>query len=210
MRRQIKTVGVFPAGMHATDMKGSWARLAPWTVTAALVLAALWLTGRLIALHHENASLRTERLLAEVAYKVGQNQLAERTLLAENMINSLRGKLRRSENLARLKVSVLIPLPGSPPTVGAVAIWDPDQQAGLLTAEHLPPIAANQDFQLWVVDPARLDPVDSGVFHSGAGGGLAIAFKPSQPVTQITAFVVTLERKGGGLKAEGPVLLRGE
>ena len=37
-----------------------------------------------------------------------------------------------------------------------------------------------------------------------------LGFKPDQPVTQAAAFVVSLEKKGGVPKAEGPIVLLGK
>lgn len=184
-------------------------RLIPWAAAAALALAALWLARQNLALRDENATLRTERQLAEVAYKLAQNQLTERSLLAENMINSLGQKLRQSEDLARLKVTALASLAGNTREAQVIAVWDPEQQAGLLSMEKLPAIADTQDYQIWVVDPAYKDPVNGGVFHVAADGKVALAFKPDQPVTRAAAFAISLEKKGGVPKAEGPILLLG-
>jgi len=185
-------------------------RLVPWAAAAALAVAALWLARQNQALQNENAVLRTERQLAEVAYKMAQSQLTERSLLAEDMINDLGRKLRRSEDLARLKVTALASLAGNTKEAQVIAVWDPEQQAGLLSLEKLPAIADTQDYQIWVVDPAYKDPVNGGVFHISADGNVALAFKPDQPVTRAAAFAISLEKKGGSPKAEGPILLLGQ
>ena len=185
-------------------------RLVPWAAAAALAVAALWLARQNQALQNENALLRTERQLAEVAYQMAQSQLTERSLLAESMINDLGRKLRSSEDLARLKVTALASLAGNTKEAQVIAVWDPEQQAGLLSLEKLPAIADTQDYQIWVVDPAYKDPVNGGVFHISADGNVALAFKPDQPVTRAAAFAISLEKKGGSPKAEGPVLLLGK
>ena len=169
-----------------------------------------WFAQQNAALREENTGLRTERQLAEVAYKMAQNQLTERSLLAESMINDLGNKLRRSEDLARLKVTALASLAGNTKEAQVIAVWDPAQQAGLLTMEKLPPIADTQDYQIWVVDPAYPNPVNGGVFHVSADGRIALAFKPDQPVAQAAAFAVSLEKKGGVKKAEGTIVLLGK
>jgi len=185
-------------------------RLTPWAVAAALALATTWLATQNRSLRHANETLQTERELAEVASRIAQNQLGERSLLAENMINDLRGRLRRSEDLSRLKVTALASLAGNTKEAQVIAVWDPGQQAGLLTMEKLPPIADTQDYQIWIVDPAYKDPVNGGVFHVAADGRVALAFKPDQPVAQAAAFAISLEKKGGVPKAEGPIVLLGK
>ena len=182
----------------------------PWAAAAALALAAAWFGQQTAALRSENASLRTERELADVAYKMAQNQLTERSLLAEKMISDLGRKLQRSEDLARLKVTALASLAGNTKEAKVIAVWDPEQQAGLLTMEKLPATADTQDYQIWVVDPAYPNPVNGGVFHVGADGKVALAFKPDQPVAQAAAFAISLEKKGGVPKAEGPIVLLGK
>lgn len=185
-------------------------RFAPWAMAAGLAVAATWLFTQNQALRNENTSLATERQLAEVAYKMAQTQLSQRSLLAENMITDLGNKLRHAEDLSRLKISALASLAGNTKEAQVIAVWDPGQQAGLLTMEKLPAIADTQDYQIWVVDPAYKDPVNGGVFHVSANGKVTLAFKPDQPIAQAAAFAISLEKKGGVPKAEGTIVLLGK
>jgi anti-sigma-K factor RskA len=185
-------------------------KFAPWAVAAALAIAVTWFASQNLTLRRENLTLRSERQLAEVAYKMAQNQLSERSLLAEKMIAELGTQLRQSEDLTRLKVTALASLAGNTKEAQAVAVWNPAQQSGLLTIEKLPAIAATQDYQIWIVDPAYPNPVNGGVFQIGPDGRVALGFKPDQPVAQVAAFAISLERKGGVPKAEGPIVLLGK
>ncbi|MFZ5494023.1 MAG: anti-sigma factor domain-containing protein [Verrucomicrobiota bacterium] len=181
----------------------------PWAAAAVLALIAAVLALQNLSLRSANDSLRTQQRLAQIAYETAQNQLTERSLLAERLLNELGARLKRSEDLARLKVSALASLAGNTPEARAIAVWDPEQQAGLLTFEKLPAIAEHQDYQIWVIDPARQDPVSAGVFHVAEVGSVALPFWPDRPVTKAAAFAVSLEKKGGVPKAEGPILLLG-
>ncbi len=183
--------------------------LAPWAVAAALSVFATWFATQNATLRSENASLRTERQLAEIGYKMAQSQLSQRSLLAEKMINDLGHRLRRSEDLARLKVSALAPAAGDSKEARVIAIWDPDQQAGLLAVERLPGNNDTEDYQIWVEDSAHPNPVNGGIFHVAADGHAAVGFKPVQPVANVTAFALSLGKKGGGAKAEGAMLMIG-
>ena len=199
-------------GNSATENSASislWPYL-PWAAAAALAVSTTWFAAQTMALRSENGALRTEQRLAEIASASARNQLAERSLLAEQMINNLSKQLRRSEDLARLKVSALASLAGNSAEARAIAVWDPDQQAGLLTFEKLPAIAAEQDYQIWVIDPAYQNPVNGGVFHVARDGSVSLAFRPDQPVRKATAFAISLEKKGGVPKAEGPIVLLGK
>jgi hypothetical protein len=180
-------------------------RYLPWAAAALLALTTSWLALQNISLRTQNDGLRTQHRLAEIAYRTAQNQLGERSLLAETLVRDLGAQLKRSENLARLKVSALASLAGNTKEAQAIAVWDPDQQSGLLTFDKLPVIADEQDYQIWVVDPAYPNPVNGGVFKPDAAGHAVLAFRPDQPVKQAAAFAISLERKGGVPKAEGPI-----
>ncbi|HVT74245.1 MAG TPA: anti-sigma factor [Lacunisphaera sp.] len=182
----------------------------PWAAAAAFALAAAWYGRQVVVLRDQNEALRTDRDLAEVACKMARSQLAERTLVAEKMINNLGEKLRHSEDLARLKISALASLAGNTREAQVIAVWDPDQQAGLLSLDKLPAVADTQDYQLWIVDPNHKDPVSAGVFHTPADGRMALPFWPDQPVAKATAFAISVERKGGVTKAEGPIVMLGQ
>ncbi|WP_415907220.1 anti-sigma factor domain-containing protein [Oleiharenicola sp. Vm1] len=188
----------------------SLARLAPWGLAACLALTAGFLGLRLVSLRAENAALRTERELAEVAYKMAQTQLGERTVLAEKVIADLGARLKHTEDLSRLKITALASLLGNTPEAKAIAVWDPEQQSGLLTVEKLPAIAAEQDYQIWVIDPQYPIPVDGGVFKPDSTGHAVLTFKADKPVKQAAAFAISLEKKGGVPKAEGPLVLLGK
>jgi anti-sigma-K factor RskA len=185
-------------------------RYLTWAAAATLAVTTTWLATQNVSLRTETEALRTRQRLVQIAYETAQNQLAERSLLAEHLINDLGSRLQRSENLARLKVSALASLAGNTAEARAIAVWDPYQQAGLLTFEKLPAIAAEQDYQIWVIDPAYQNPINGGVFHVEKEGGVSLAFRPDQPVTKATAFAISLEKKGGVPKAEGPIVLLGK
>lgn len=188
----------------------SFGAVLPWAAAAVFALAAAWYGRQAAVLRDQNEALRTDRELAEVAYKMARSQLAERTLVAEKMINNLGEKLRHSEDLARLKISALASLAGNTKEAQVIAVWDPDQQAGLLSLDRLPPVADTQDYQLWIVDPNHKDPVSAGVFHGPADGRMALPFWPDHPVAKATAFAISVERKGGVAKAEGPIVMMGQ
>jgi anti-sigma-K factor RskA len=185
-------------------------RFIPWAAAAVFLFSTVWLARQTVTLRDANANLQTERQLAEVAYRMAQSRLDERTMVAEKMINDLGKKLRRSEDLARLKITALASLAGNTKEAQVIAVWDPDQQAGLLASDKLPAIADTQDYQLWIVDPSRPNPVNGGVFHAAADGKVILPFWPDQPVTKATAFAISVERKGGVAKAEGPIVLLGQ
>lgn len=182
----------------------------PWAVATVVTGAACFLGIQNYWLRNERTALRTERDLAEVAYRMTQTQLSARSLLAEKMINELGNKLRRAEDLSRLKISALSSRAAGDEEPSAIAVWDPVQQVGLLVVSKLPATAEARDCQVWITDSASAEPVSGGVFHVPAEGRVTMAFAPDRRVRQAIAFAISVEKKGGAPKAEGPLVLVGK
>lgn len=141
------------------------------------------------------AELRVASLDAELA----QTRAAALAQVAE---------LKAQADIAALKIATLTSLLGNAPDATAVAVWNPFAQEGVLTVSNLPALAPDQDYQLWVIDPQYAIPVDGGVFTVDAATGEArYRFKAGKPVDTVAKFAVSLERKGGVPKAEGPMVL---
>jgi anti-sigma-K factor RskA len=130
---------------------------------------------------------------------------------ARQQVAQLTADLNSQGDLANLKITTLASMLKNSPQALAVAVWDPKLQAGVLNVQNLPALAANEDYQLWVVDPQYPNPVDGGVFTvEPAGGKARVQFKTNQPINSVNAFAVTRERKGGVPKAQGPFVLMGK
>ncbi len=88
-------------------------------------------------------------------------------------------------------------------------VWSSARQEGYLRVSGLPVNDAGRDqYQLWVVDASRdIHSVDGGVFDITREGELIIAIDTSLPVSQPSAFAVTLEKPGGVVVSDGPMLL---
>jgi anti-sigma-K factor RskA len=116
-------------------------------------------------------------------------------------------KLRDKDELAQARIAVLSSLLADSPKAVAVSVWESDKQKGVLVVENLAPLPTGKDYQLWVVDPAYPDPVDAGVFSVDDKGRVRFEFSPKSRVAAADKFAVSLERKGGVKKAEGPIVL---
>lgn len=152
-------------------------------------------------------ALKAESVEQEARVAELRQQLAATT----DQIASLRERLQAEGDLAQFKIATLASMAGNSPQALAVAVWNPTTQQGLLRVDKLPALADDKDYQLWLIDPAYPNPVDGGVFTvDPATGGARISFKPNQRVNNAAKFAVSLERKGGVPKAEGPIVLLGD
>ncbi|MGI8819552.1 MAG: anti-sigma factor [Chthoniobacterales bacterium] len=127
-----------------------------------------------------------------------------------NQLHDQLAVLQRRDTISRYQIASLSSQLESVPKGNAVAVWDAEKQEGVLKVLDVPPAGRDRDYQLWLVDPAYGQPVDAGVFKVEKDGATKFTFKPKAPVKSINAFAVSLERKGGVPKAEGPMVLVGK
>jgi anti-sigma-K factor RskA len=183
----------------------------PWLAAACFGLAAVWSEKLYLAARSENASLRDQQNLAQQALDQTRGQLGDATrLLAASgrEVAELGEKLKAEGDLAHLKIATLASMLGNSPAALAVAVWNPTREEGVLTVSKLPALAAAMDYQLWVIDPQYPSPVSGGVFTVDPVTGEAhVVFRADKPVKSIAKFAVSLERKGGVAKPEGPIVL---
>ena len=85
------------------------------------------------------------------------------------------------------------------------------QATGLvLRADHLPKLASNRTYQLWVVPPGPgAAPISAGVFDPDASGSLDLTIPLPPGVQVVRAVALTEEPAGGSVKATTAPLLLG-
>jgi anti-sigma-K factor RskA len=204
----------------------------PWTLAASLAIAAAWFGEEWLVGRQESQALETEIRLADFARRDAENHLkAERILIARQLadadqsldetrqqladatrrvtdldqrVAALSQELKSQGDLAKLKIATLTSMLGNSPQALAVAIWDPARQEGIFTVDKLPAAEPDQDYQLWLIDPALPAPVSGGVFAVGTDGQTRVRFKADQPVAAVAKFAVSRERKGGAPRHSPP------
>jgi anti-sigma-K factor RskA len=183
----------------------------PWLAAASIGIAALWTQRQYVAARAENASLGEEARIALATLDQTRGQLADaKRLVTEysRQVAELSTKLKDEGDLAHFKIATLASMLGNSPAALAVAVWDPAREQGVLEVSKLPALASEKDYQLWVIDAQYASPVSAGVFVVDPVTGEAhIVFRANKPVRSIAKFAVSLERKGGAPKPEGPIVL---
>lgn len=91
-----------------------------------------------------------------------------------------------------------------------VVAWDTKRQQGVVMLDKMPRLEAGQDYQLWVIDPKKPAPVSGGVVVVDAKGGVKIPFKATEDVGEGLKFALSVEKKGGVPRAEGPIVFVGQ
>lgn len=131
------------------------------------------------------AKAQNARLTAEVA------ALKEQEQQSQLQIATLQSKVweyRRSEMLV---------------------VWDQKRSQGVVMLDKMPKVDPDKDYQLWVVDPSKPNPVSAGVVTVDAKGSVKTVFKPVEAVSGEAKFALSIEKKGGVPKSEGQLLMVG-
>ena len=132
-----------------------------------------------------DAKAQTARLTAEVAALKQQEQESK---LQVATLQSKVWEYRRSEMLV---------------------VWDEKRSQGVVVLDKMPKVESDKDYQLWVVDPNKPNPVSAGVVTVDAKGSVKTSFKPVEAVTGEAKFALSVEKKGGVPKSEGQLLMVG-
>jgi len=93
--------------------------------------------------------------------------------------------------------------------VSGRVVWSDAEQAGYLVFTGLPANARHRQYQVWIVDPQRdPHPVDGGVFDvPPVRGPITIPMHAHLPVRHPVVFAITLEKEGGVVVSDGPLLV---
>lgn len=180
----------------ASDAKFSLARAALLSLLAGLVAALFWCGVELRSLRGQVAVLETERDLAITAHQLAVNQLAERTLLAEGMINDLQRRLREPPDPAQAKVIPLTATDGS--LASGVLLWDASHRAGSFVAQRLRAPAEGEAYSLWLTNPKTRLRIHLGAVQPLANGTAITVFDPAPKGAasdDLSEFTISVEAR---------------
>jgi hypothetical protein len=124
--------------------------LVPWLVAGIATVAALWVARQNLAL---NAELDTQSLAAsttQLKSRALRQQLEAEQLISKGEIAQIRQALAATDP-ASLQITLLAPPAGGPAGPRGVALWNPLSAQGVVVSIGLPPAAAGEDYQLWLV-----------------------------------------------------------
>jgi anti-sigma-K factor RskA len=88
-------------------------------------------------------------------------------------------------------------------------VWDSVRHEGVVMLEKMPKMESTKDYQLWIVDGQKPDPVSAGVLTLDKNGSLKTQFKPVLEISEATKFMLTVEAKGGAEKPTGEIVFSG-
>ncbi len=188
-----------------------------WAVAACLAVIAWNSRGVIRSLTQEMEALAqsestARNVAADALGKVAglENKLADATDVSQRLAGEITD-LKQMNVVARLEVTSLRATVRKFEEGVAVIVWDGEKQEGQLKLEKMPPVQANRDYQLWVIDKKNPAPVSAGVIKVDARGIASVAFKPAEPVPSAAKFAISIEALGGVAKksSDGPIIFAG-
>lgn len=115
--------------------------------------------------------------------------------------------LEQQSAIDSLRIAMLTSLVESSPNATGVAVWNTERQEGVLTIEQLPAAPADQEYQLWLIDPQYENPVSAGVFNPTPDGPFRYDFRANLPIASANVFAVSIEARGGAETPQGAIVL---
>lgn len=173
-------------------------RFLPWLAVACLAVVCACLGQLYLATRASNAVLVEQQKLAELELRNAQQQLEAERLIARHQLADA------TQSLEALQITVLDPAARVSPQARAVVVWNPSMQDGVFKAEKMPPPAADQEYELWAIDPSQPTPVSAGRLVVAADGTAHVQIHPATPVASAARFTVTRERQDGAPRHSGP------
>ncbi|MCB1277185.1 anti-sigma factor [Prosthecobacter sp.] len=231
IRAKMRATGVKGVGISRGVLVGGLG----WVLAAAFGLASVWLwkerskmtqqlaaassviapmapavdDGKVRTLAEELKSLRGdfEGKKAELSAEV--ESLRQRESAARARIEQLTAEadaLKQKEAIAQMEIVTLQSSVWEYRKSVAAVVWDKEKHQGILRLEKMPKVEAGMDYQLWVVEPGKKDPVSAGVVQVDEKGFASVPFKPAREVGGAEKFSLSVEKKGGVEKSVGEIV----
>jgi anti-sigma-K factor RskA len=195
VRRQVLEA-IRPASV--TELAPRRTRLAPWWLAAAAVLLVALAIWNAMAIRRSQRQL--EIASGEITRLRNENQAAQQS----------RAELeRRLQALTGAGATIELSGQEVAPSASARAFVDPDSRTALVFFQNLPPTPADKSYQLWIIRADRPAPQSAGVFEVGPDGKATLGLENLPVNTEIKAFAVTLEPRGGVAAPTGAKYLIG-
>ena len=109
-------------------------------------------------------------------------------------------RLRQSNALVGLRLEMLDAKDPAYASSKVIVAWDPYRHQGVVSLENLPPPPVGHDYQLWVLDPGALAPLNAGLLTESR------SFSVPAVSTPTPGFAISLETSGGQPELTGSIL----
>jgi len=175
-----------------------------WLTALALGVLAALLVCRNFELTTTVRIMQNEATLAQVEEQSLKQQLDAERIVAARQIADLTAQ---SASAPMIFVNLVASQPGEAKPSATLA-WQPAVQAGVFIADQLPPLAADEEYRLWLEDTSGHS-VGAGAVTVGPTGATRAEFRAEQPMKDPARITLTRERKGVVTQPTGPILLIG-
>jgi hypothetical protein len=179
----------------------------PWILAAGFALLTALLAQIYYATQAELIALQEQMALARLEVSSLQLQGEAEQILSARRVDDLASELH-AQSRPGVEIVPLLPRTAEASSSVAVAVWSPGRQDGELVVERLPMLPPDKSYQLWITEPGNPVPASAGAFTVDQTAPITrIQYKADRPVPAGVVFAISVERRGGAAKVEGPIVL---
>lgn len=131
------------------------------------------------------------------------NSLVQVNRQLEQQLANDRNQLAIFANAERV-----VALAGTPDAPGASGAFYTGPESGLLVLRNLPPLPAQQTYELWLI-PSEGSPIPAGLVQVAADGSNTFSIALAGQPTDYAAVGLSIEPAGGSPLPTGPIVLLG-
>ncbi len=178
-----------------------------WAAAACFLILFIvqWRENQTLDRQLEEVNLASLELSGEI--ETLSKQLADLGL-ERSQLQELVSNLRSQRTLDQIQIAALNSELDQ--LYHGFAIWDASKDEGVVRVYNLPEIdSMTQNYQMWVISDQSPNPINGGVFSVNETGSAEYRFAPGQPIDNVVAFAISLEKKGGVPAPEGDIYLSG-
>jgi hypothetical protein len=183
-------------------------RLPVWTGWAAAIAFALlsgYFSLRYLTVRTELAAEQGHAQFTAIELRSSEQKAEAERILAARQISDL----QEGSELSKLTIARLTSQQGAPGETVAVVLWNPVRREGLLVADQLPPLSADETYQLWIATSPTAAPASAGLFTVDEKGTARFPFRPAQAIAAPTLISISRENKAGASAPRGPIVAAG-
>jgi anti-sigma-K factor RskA len=161
------------------------------------------------SLEDELKSIRADYEKKQAGLNTEIESLRKRETEAKNRITQLTAEteaLKKQDAEAQFQIASLQSEVWEYRRCEMAVVWDGRRGQGVIMLDKMPRAESGKDYQLWIVDPGKPDPVSAGVITLDDKGSAKTVFKPVVPVGETAKFALSIEKKGGVPKKEGQIV----
>lgn len=176
-----------------------------WLLAVGFAGGTAYFSLRYLDQKAEAARQWEEAELAKLEVRSLKNRLEAVQIIDDRRTSDL----QKASDVAAVRLARLGAPKARKRELSALAVWNPDNKEGVLLVDRFPATEPTEDYQVWVADPQKPEPISAGIFGVGEDGSARVILRVEDPLPAATQFTIRRTRKGGSAKPDGVIIATG-